>query len=135
MVPIVHNNDTSDADRRHGFVNTFNTLNKQQNDRKHTLSYDLEREGWQVIDDASAESKHRNKSTEDEDYDEKRHYSESMDSTAAQNLAQKDADIGTVSSDHKNKNKKKKSKKQKKSKKRKASTSSDSSESESDAEK
>ena len=131
MIPMTHSNDSADNDpnRTHGFVNTFNNVNiRQMEARKHTLSYDLEREGWQVIDDANTDFKHNqnSKSTENDYYDERRHHSESIASTGPEKAREKAIEMDSDSSGYKNKTKKKKSKKQKKKKKRKASTSSDS---------
>lgn len=136
MIPIVTRSDASETDdRRHGFVNTFNSVaGKQSDSGKHTLSYDLESEGWQVVDDANADSKQVCKSAEEDDYKEEEEGTNDDFDTEHYEKPIKRYEDKSDSSDEQYKSKRKKSKKQKKRRKRKASTSSDSSESDSDNE-
>ena len=134
MIPIETRRDNSESNdkRGHGFVNTFNSVAGRQLDSgKHTLSYDLESEGWQVIDDANTDSRQMDKSNEEDDY--KDETNEDLDCDDEQPLTKK-SDLKSSSSDEDNKTKRKKAKKDKKRKKRKVSTTSDSSDSDSDNE-
>ncbi len=154
MIPIESNRSCEafegddNFNKQHGFVNTFNSV-REMDARKHTLSYDLEREGWQVIDDANSESapKKHQKSKDDNRYEEK-----SKDLNSGYKLGERELlnirektvikrkeeeeeeDEDSSSSEEISKKKKKKNKKRKKKRKRKASTSSESSDSESDNE-
>jgi hypothetical protein len=149
MIPIESNRscETFEGDdnfnKQHGFVNTFNSV-REMDARKHTLSYDLEREGWQVIDDANSEldPKRHQKSKDDNRHEEK---SKDLNSgyklgerellnVREKTVIKREEEEESSSSEEISKKKKKKNKKRKKKRKRKASTSSESSDSESDNE-
>lgn len=105
-----------DENKSHGFINTFNTVGDSE--RKHNLSYDLEKEGWEVIDDATNENQGKQ-----------------SDSYRKNKTKDSDEESSKSSDEDQKKKKKRKSKKSRKKKKKKRTSSSDSSDSESEEEK
>ncbi|CAG2162500.1 unnamed protein product [Oppiella nova] len=134
MIPFDTNNEAIDDDnRQHGFVNTFNSI-REMEAKKHTLSYDLEREGWQVIDDANSESSRKRRNTKDvHKSEDKSKHLVSKESVGHEKTGKEVKDESS-SSGNETSHKKRKSKKRRNKKKRSSSTSSDSSDSESDHE-